>query len=112
GQLLGWSGSTGWSCGPHLHFKVMRDEGAGWNHFSTPATLKGRGDPLAGQSVAAPRCPVQEATQLNASTEGTSSPANKSPVATTQKQLPPEPRPVSAELVPSVTTALVDQEKT
>jgi murein DD-endopeptidase MepM/ murein hydrolase activator NlpD len=56
GQLLGFSGATGWSCGPHLHFKVATETGRGWNNPSVPAKIVGYGDPLRDTRVAAPLC--------------------------------------------------------
>jgi murein DD-endopeptidase MepM/ murein hydrolase activator NlpD len=56
GQLLGFSGATGWSCGPHLHFKVAKETGRGWNNPSVPARISGYGDPVRDTRVAAPVC--------------------------------------------------------
>ncbi len=56
GDLLGYSGKTGWACGSHLHFKVARPDGSGWNNPSIPSRIKEYGDPVAETWVAAPRC--------------------------------------------------------
>lgn len=56
GQLLGFSGETGWACGAHLHFKVAQETGRGWNNPSVPAHIVGYGDPERDTNVAAPLC--------------------------------------------------------
>jgi murein DD-endopeptidase MepM/ murein hydrolase activator NlpD len=56
GQLLGYSGETGWACGAHLHFKVARYLSGGWNNPSVPAKLVVYGDPALESVVAAPTC--------------------------------------------------------
>ncbi len=45
GDLLGYSGATGWACGSHLHFKVARQVSPGWNNPSIAASIVGYGDP-------------------------------------------------------------------
>ncbi|MCI0569957.1 MAG: M23 family metallopeptidase [Myxococcaceae bacterium] len=56
GELLGYSGNTGWSCGAHLHFKVATRKGGGWNNPSQPARILGYGDPERGTLISAPAC--------------------------------------------------------
>jgi murein DD-endopeptidase MepM/ murein hydrolase activator NlpD len=56
GELLGYSGETGWACGAHLHFKVARTTGTGWNNPSVSARLAGYGDPVPEVKVAGPAC--------------------------------------------------------
>jgi hypothetical protein len=56
GEVLGYSGSTGWACGSHLHFKVAQPVTTGWNNPSVHATLVGYGDPDKGVVIAAPAC--------------------------------------------------------
>lgn len=56
GELIGYSGKTGWACGSHLHFKVARREHNGWNNPSTPAYIEGYGDPEAKTLIRAPAC--------------------------------------------------------
>jgi murein DD-endopeptidase MepM/ murein hydrolase activator NlpD len=59
GELIGYSGKTGWACGSHLHFKVAKVENETWNNPSIPAQLKGFGDPQAGTEIAAPSCTAE-----------------------------------------------------
>lgn len=60
GELLGYSGSTGWACGAHLHFKVAKPRGSGWNNPSIPARISGYGDPQTHALVTAPACRADE----------------------------------------------------
>jgi murein DD-endopeptidase MepM/ murein hydrolase activator NlpD len=60
GDLLGYSGETGWACGAHLHFKVARPTGSGWNNPSVPARLDGYGDPKLESIVASRACKPQD----------------------------------------------------
>lgn len=55
GELIGYSGDTGWACGAHLHFKLTT-AGAGWNNPSLPAFIRGYGDPTKEVVVHAPSC--------------------------------------------------------
>jgi murein DD-endopeptidase MepM/ murein hydrolase activator NlpD len=59
GELLGYAGKTGWACGAHLHFKVTRAGGAGWNNPSIPAHIAGYGDPGVDSLVEAGDCPPE-----------------------------------------------------
>jgi len=65
GDLLGYSGKTGWACGAHLHFKVATPTSAGWNNPSMEARLLGYGDPALEAWVSSPPCtaPLEVATQ-------------------------------------------------
>jgi len=56
GDLLGYSGNTGWSCGAHLHFKVAQAVRTGWNNPSVPARIVGYGDPAVETVITAPAC--------------------------------------------------------
>lgn len=58
GELLGYSGETGWACGAHLHFKVALQKDASWNNLSIPALIAGYGDPQPGVLIVAPACPA------------------------------------------------------
>lgn len=58
GDLLGYSGKTGWACGAHLHFKVATPVSAGWNNPSLEARLSGCGDPKLETWVSSPACSV------------------------------------------------------
>jgi len=56
GQLLGYSGKTGWACGAHLHFKVAIPVREGWNNPSVEARIRGYGDPRLETWVSSPAC--------------------------------------------------------
>ena len=56
GDLLGYSGKTGWACGAHLHFKVATPVSTGWNNPSVEARLTGYGDPVLEAWVSSPPC--------------------------------------------------------
>jgi Peptidase family M23 len=64
GDLLGYSGKTGWACGAHLHFKVATPVSAGWNNPSVEARLQGYGDPALESWVSSAPCtaPLEVAT--------------------------------------------------
>jgi len=64
GDLLGYSGKTGWACGAHLHFKVARAAGRSWNNPSVQAWIAGYGDPQVDAQVASPACRTAEASLI------------------------------------------------
>jgi murein DD-endopeptidase MepM/ murein hydrolase activator NlpD len=106
GELLGYSGSTGWACGSHLHFKVAQPLTPGWNNPSVHALLVGYGDPDRGVVIASPACPAPSGTILataplapdaHAPAVGSSSPPQPpaSPAtAPSGKALSPPPEPI------------------
>lgn len=57
GDLLGYSGTTGWACGSHLHFKVARQMSSGWNNPSIAARIAGYGDPSVDTIILSRDCP-------------------------------------------------------
>jgi murein DD-endopeptidase MepM/ murein hydrolase activator NlpD len=80
GDLLGYSGKTGWACGSHLHFKVARPDGAGWNNPSVPARIAGYGDPTINAVISAPACrPPEIQMAKNESKPEISAPADAVP---------------------------------
>jgi hypothetical protein len=59
GEVVGLSGSTGWSTGPHAHVARQEGCGSGWCQ-SIPVTfadVAGDGVPVTGQSVTSGNCP-------------------------------------------------------
>ncbi len=56
GELIGFSGKTGWACGSHLHFKVAQTQTDGWNNPSVHATVARYGDPQTGTLIFAGDC--------------------------------------------------------
>jgi hypothetical protein len=65
GDLIGYSGETGWACGAHLHFKVAVPKTGGWNNPSIPARLDGYGDPKVETLISAPTCKAPEVIQAS-----------------------------------------------
>lgn len=57
GEAIGAVGSTGFSCGSHLHFQLQKS-GSHWANQSVPATFRVHGDPKAKTVVVSQtRCP-------------------------------------------------------
>ncbi|HYV46382.1 MAG TPA: M23 family metallopeptidase [Myxococcaceae bacterium] len=102
GDLLGYSGKTGWACGAHLHFKVARAAGPGWNNPSVHASITGYGDPQLDAEIAAPKCELPKM-QVAATTKA---PAPQDLTAPAQGASPPSPSPSPAggTAVPAATT--------
>lgn len=97
GALLGYSGKTGWACGAHLHFKVARSGGPGWNNPSVHAQIAGYGDPQLDVQIAAPACPLPKV-QVAAK-----EPTPQDLAAPAQGASPPSPVPASAAVPAAVT---------
>jgi murein DD-endopeptidase MepM/ murein hydrolase activator NlpD len=72
GELIGYSGKTGWACGSHLHFKIARRVHNGWNNPSIPAEIEGFGDPDVRTVVAAPTCETKVPAVIHAKAPGAS----------------------------------------
>jgi len=75
GELIGYSGETGWACGAHLHFKVARTERSGWNNPSVPARILGYGDPQVETVIASPACKAPEVMAVDVAAKKADSPA-------------------------------------
>lgn len=71
GELIGFSGETGWACGAHLHFKIAKHVHNGWNNPSIPATIEGYGDPQTATLIKAPTCPAKPTDIIQASAKDT-----------------------------------------
>jgi hypothetical protein len=74
GELLGYSGKTGWACGSHLHFKIARRVHNGWNNPSIPAEIEGYGDPDVRAVIAAPNCAPKAPALIRAEAEPSAAP--------------------------------------
>lgn len=79
GELLGYSGKTGWACGSHLHFKVAKRVHNGWNNPSIPAVIEGYGDPQVKTVLFAPACTNKAPSVIHAEATETNSPVEKDP---------------------------------
>src|SRR5579884_2271394 len=64
GQLLAYSGNTGWSGGPHTHFMVMQSSSYDWYAPSSPvafAGVPGNGVPTTGMRLPSDNAPIDPA---------------------------------------------------
>jgi len=111
GELIGYSGKTGWACGSHLHFKVARSEGQGWNNPSVPARILGYGDPVVDTLVQAPACvdraPLMASQPSGASTASIAHGASDAPKNPSVKESTPHqpvPQRATTPVEPPVST--------
>jgi hypothetical protein len=108
GELIGYSGKTGWACGSHLHFKVARRVHNGWNNPSLPAEIEGFGDPNVRTLVAAPSCTTKPPVTIQAAVPDGRAPATQigaSSPGQLDEPLPAGNAPANAAEKPSRSTA-------
>ena len=102
GELIGYSGKTGWACGSHLHFKVARRVHNGWNNPSIPAEIEGFGDPDVRTVVAAPSCTTKAPVAIQADVSDGRTPSTTQIGASSPGQLDEPLPPGSANDKPAV----------
>ena len=109
GDLLGYSGKTGWACGAHLHFKVAHELSRSWNNPSLAARIQGYGDPTLESLVTAPACKerpfiaARPPTQTPASAvRAALASATQGPLAGTSTDTPPAQGSASPSVSPRV----------
>jgi len=101
GDILGYSGKTGWACGSHLHFKLARSDGAGWNNPSIHARIKGYGDPALETIVEATAC-VAATNAIATKPTGEAGSGSASSASASPSPSVPGPSPTAATIVREV----------